>query len=258
MTNAYNMVREKGVSVYSAAKRHGIPLTTLRDRIDNRVSIDVTKSGPGPVLSLEEEAQLCNHLKELAAVGYGYTRAEVINLASDYAVSIGKRSIDKPFTQKWFYGYMGRWPELKVVRPSSLSEQRARCASEEAITNYFNELERIMTKYNLKENPQNIYNIDEKGINTEFKPPNVVSGMDCKPQVLPPHTSHILQPMDVGCFGPLQIKYSQECTKFARLNHRVNHRSFHLIHLTFSSRWMLGASGHCRLSTRKNAPNLRV
>lgn len=43
--------------------------------------------------------------------------------------------------------------------------------------------------------------------------------------VLPSHTSHtytcILQPMDIDCFGPLQVKYAEECTKFARLQHRV-------------------------------------
>jgi hypothetical protein len=30
--------------------------------------------------------------------------------------------------------------------------------------------------------------------------------------VLPPHTSHILQPMDVECFGPMQLKFDQECS----------------------------------------------
>jgi hypothetical protein len=34
--------------------------------------------------------------------------------------------------------------------------------------------------------------------------------------VLPPHTSHILQPMDVGCFGPFSKLYSYECSKFQR------------------------------------------
>lgn len=34
--------------------------------------------------------------------------------------------------------------------------------------------------------------------------------------VLPPHTSHILQPMDVGCFGPFSKIYSNECQKFQR------------------------------------------
>ena len=207
---------------------------------------------------------------------------------------------------------------------------RAKCANEKSINSYFTELSRIVSKYNLHETPQNIYNIDEKGINTEYRPPHVVAGSDCKAQtimsersktitvigggnalghqippffvfpgarmipelmegktpgtdgvmsqsgwsnseifsqymkrhflkycqgrnvddtmlvlydghrshvslgliewakqnnivlfVLPPHTSHILQPMDIGCFGPLQVRYNQECSKFARLNHRV-------------------------------------
>lgn len=34
--------------------------------------------------------------------------------------------------------------------------------------------------------------------------------------VLPAHTSHILQPLDVGCFGPLQRIYNSECHKFLR------------------------------------------
>lgn len=39
--------------------------------------------------------------------------------------------------------------------------------------------------------------------------------------VLPPHCSHILQPMDRGCFGLLQITYNQECLTFSRKNHRT-------------------------------------
>ena len=39
--------------------------------------------------------------------------------------------------------------------------------------------------------------------------------------VLSPHCSHILQPMDVGCFGQFQIKYSQECQTFSRGNGRI-------------------------------------
>lgn len=225
---------------------------------------------------------------------------------------------------------MGRWPELKVVKPSSLTELRARCANENSITSYFKELAHIIEKYNLCEKPQNIYNIDEKGINTEYRPPQIVAGSECKAQVvmsersktvtvigggnalghqippffvfpgarmipelmngktpgtagvmsssgwsnseifaqymkkhfltycqgrnvddtilvlydghrshvslgliewakqnsivlfvLPPHTSHVLQPMDIGCFGPLQLKYNQGCSKFARMHHRV-------------------------------------
>ena len=34
--------------------------------------------------------------------------------------------------------------------------------------------------------------------------------------VLPPHTSHLLQPMDVTMFGPLKTFYHQECQRYMR------------------------------------------
>ena len=42
--------------------------------------------------------------------------------------------------------------------------------------------------------------------------------------VLPPHCSHILQPMHIGCFGPLQVIDNQECLTFSRLNHKLVNR----------------------------------
>ena len=29
--------------------------------------------------------------------------------------------------------------------------------------------------------------------------------------ILPPHCSHFLQPLDIGCFSPLKAKFNQEC-----------------------------------------------
>ena len=78
--------------------------------------------------------------------------------------------------------FMKRWPELKLVKPSSLSEQRAKCASEKCV--FLSGLAHIMSKYDITDKPQNIYNIDEKGINTEYKPPNVVARSVCKPQAV--------------------------------------------------------------------------
>ena len=77
---------EDKVPVYRAAKLYGVPLTTLRDRVDNRISMDTTSSGPAPVLNQLEEAKLVEHIKEMAYVGYGYTRAEILNMATDYAI----------------------------------------------------------------------------------------------------------------------------------------------------------------------------
>ena len=74
--------------VARAAAQFNVPETTLRQRALGSVDPETTVSGPAPVLSQEEEAVFVDHLKFMASVGYGYTRNEVINMTSEYAVSL--------------------------------------------------------------------------------------------------------------------------------------------------------------------------
>ena len=46
-----------------------------------------TTTGRAPVLTLEE-VELIGHLKEIANLGYGFTRQEVVDIASDYAYGL--------------------------------------------------------------------------------------------------------------------------------------------------------------------------
>ena len=315
------------MAVRTAAKLYDIPLTTLRDRVDNRISIDVTKSGPDPLLSQLEEARLVKYLIYMSNLGYGYTRSQVMELGTDLALHLGKRKKDDPpLSRTWFSNYMGRWPELRVIKPRGLAVIRAKCASREKIAAYYEELKRILQKYDLEDKSEAIYNIDEKGLPTEHKPPDIVTGKNSGGQsitspkdkittvigagsaighqippfyifagkrkidhlidgglpgtdytvtesgwsnadvfeeymkdhfstyvhvkegehhlvlydghashvtlslidwakerniilfLLSPHTSHILQPLDVGCFGPLQKIYNKECSSYLRKN----------------------------------------
>ena len=50
----------------------------------------------------------------------------------------------------------------------------------------------------LPDSSQNIYNTDEKGINTECKPPSVVAGKDCKAQALIAERSKIITKIRAG------------------------------------------------------------
>lgn len=286
--------------------------------------------GPAPLLGQEEEAMLVSHLKAMASFGYGYTRKEVTNMASDYAIQLHKRTKQqKPLTLKWFRGFMKRWPDLKVVKPRALEYQRAKSSNPGNVQRYFVELSSILTKYNLFDKPHRIFNVDEKGITLNHAPPHVVSGTGDTPQavttgksstvtilgcgsasgvaippyfvfpgmrmrselmegstpgaagdvpesgwsnsviflqylqrhfvhyvpggldepvlllldghrshvsvaavewakehnivlhVLPAHTSHILQPMDVGCYGPLQKIYNNLCHQKMRATSTV-------------------------------------
>ena len=72
-----------------------------------------------------EESHIVEHLNAVAKYGYGYTRQEVVELASDYAVQLGKRKPDQPLTIKWIRTFIGCWPELRVLKPRSLEQLRA-------------------------------------------------------------------------------------------------------------------------------------
>ena len=85
------------MSVHGAARRFNVPLTTLRDRVDGRVDVDSVSSGAPSLFTQEEEAFIVEHVKSMAEIGYGYTRAEVIHLASDYAIDVGLRDAKKTF-----------------------------------------------------------------------------------------------------------------------------------------------------------------
>jgi hypothetical protein len=47
----------------TAAKKYGVPETTLRDRVSGRVDIDCCNMGKSPILSLDEENNNKIHIK---------------------------------------------------------------------------------------------------------------------------------------------------------------------------------------------------
>ncbi|KAJ8309288.1 LOW QUALITY PROTEIN: hypothetical protein KUTeg_014162 [Tegillarca granosa] len=184
LTTAYQAVQETGLAVRKAAKLYGVPLTTLRDRVDQRVHVDTVKSGPDPLLSELEEARLVEHIGYMAELGYGYSRAQVIALASDLAIHVGKRERNKPLSRFWFSNFQKRWPKIKLMKPRSLTSIRAKAASMDTVQAYYTELETILDRYHLKDRPEGIYNVDEKGISTEHTPPYIVCTEEGAPQAV--------------------------------------------------------------------------
>jgi hypothetical protein len=67
--------------------------------------------GKSPILSIDEENKLVKHLLEVAKIGYGYNRKEIVDIASDHTVTLGKITVIKPLTLNW--------PELRVIKPRS-------------------------------------------------------------------------------------------------------------------------------------------
>ena len=66
-------VRKGPISINKAALLHGVPPTTLKDRLSGRVAHG-TKPGPVKYLNDEEERAPSDHLIKAAKAGYGKTR----------------------------------------------------------------------------------------------------------------------------------------------------------------------------------------
>lgn len=186
ISDAYVAVMTDGLSLRAAAKKYGVPAQTLRDRVTGRISLNCVTTGRSPVLDIEEETRLVEHLVNVSRLGYGFNRQEITDLASDYALQLGKRDDSDPFTLSWFRSFRKRWDILKVLMESTHEYVKAKSASPETVKRYILELDCTLTRYNLQSSPHLIYNIDEKGFILNKTPPFMVQFNGHDP---PPETS---------------------------------------------------------------------
>ena len=70
---AMKSVNDENTPILQAAKKHGVPKSTLHDRISGKVCHG-NKPRPKPLLSSIEESEFANFLVEVAQAGYGKTR----------------------------------------------------------------------------------------------------------------------------------------------------------------------------------------
>ena len=71
------MKKLQKLSVNHAALKYSVPVTTLKDRVAGWVSLSTFASGPPSLLSRQEEADLLEHVKYTASVGYGYSHMDL-------------------------------------------------------------------------------------------------------------------------------------------------------------------------------------
>ena len=89
----------------------------------------------------------------MASLGYGYTRWQVIDFAENMATLTG-RSVSP--TKHWFYGFMKRFPDLKMINPKKREKCRADSVSVKVVSSYFENLEKVLNSAGLLNNPTGI------------------------------------------------------------------------------------------------------
>ena len=74
--------------------------------------------------------------------------------------------------------------KLTSLNPRSLESCRAKSATPEQISSYYDNLNKILEKYNLKDKPMHIFNLDETGLQPYHKPPNIIGAPNSKPPAI--------------------------------------------------------------------------
>ena len=79
---------KQGEPILRAAWTHGIPRSTLQDRVHGKVTHGA-QPGPRPYLAPAEEKELAMFIVDVAKAGYGKTRKQIKAIAENVAVEKG-------------------------------------------------------------------------------------------------------------------------------------------------------------------------
>jgi len=115
MLAAMKSVQEGEFGVNEAAKQHGVPPTTLKDRLSGRVQHG-TKLGPPPCLDKHEEKVLSLFLTNCASVGYAKTRRDAMGIAQSTAEGKGLLRKDAISTGCCFSNTLESWLMLSLCK----------------------------------------------------------------------------------------------------------------------------------------------
>ena len=166
------------MSINRAAELHGVPRSTLQDRLSGRVQHGKNR-GPTPYLTSSEEKELSDYLLSSAEVGYGKTRREVKCIAEAVAKEKGALKADR-ISDGWWRRFLSRNPSVSLRSGDATAHVRMEAVNVENITAYFDLLKEVYDELNLNDHPECIYNMDETGMPLEPRPPKIVAKKGAK------------------------------------------------------------------------------
>jgi len=144
-------------SITKIARQHGIPKSTLTDRINGRKAASV-RNQHFQRLSPEEEAAICGWILRLQAWGWPPRVEQVRSIAAELLV---KKGNDKPVGINWPQKFLKRHPQIKTAYIPPLDKERAMAQDPAILAGWFNLFQSLKEEHGIE--IEDIYNMDEKG-----------------------------------------------------------------------------------------------
>ena len=120
-------------------------------------------------LTIMEEKELVQWTTSLTATGYAPRHATLREMAkyprsrhviSDLAIFIEPNPLQQ-IRDSWMHCFLSHHPELASVQTQSIEATRVKDTSHERLSQWFNDINDAILKYNIV--PENMYNMNESG-----------------------------------------------------------------------------------------------
>jgi len=179
MASAVAAVRDQGMSQRAACKAFNVPRCTLQMRLVGKTE-EGTKPGRPTMLSQEQEQKLVNYACNRAAMGIGFSRPQFMkyagNLAHKHKVYFKRGQPSK----RWWRAMKNRHEQLKLRQPEGTAAVRHQCMDMYKVSRYFEAVKKTLDDCSLQYKPENIWNMDETGVQFDYKPGKVVAAKGVK------------------------------------------------------------------------------
>ncbi len=170
---------QDGLSVKSAAANNNIPRKTLADYL-KRGAPQKLNTGPKLVFTSKQELELVGRITRLQKIGFPLTRDDIRRLAYDLSILLkisnrfGQTSVSsKRAGPDWFRSFMKRHPTLSYRTSETMSYGRGAGLNRTVVASFYELLSETVQKEML--GPQNIFNMDESGLQLTTRAGQVIA-----------------------------------------------------------------------------------
>ncbi|XP_060555543.1 uncharacterized protein LOC132716309 [Ruditapes philippinarum] len=174
MSRALIDVNSKTLSLRAAAKKYGVPKSSLSDRYTGKVQ-EGSKWGRKTIFTYQEERNLIEHAMKRADLGIGFTKSNFLRFVGNYAKETKVPFNTADASEKWWRGFKSRHADFSLRAPEATSSGRHAAMTRERICKYFAALKGVLEENKFEKYPERIWNMDETGLSLSHKPAKVIA-----------------------------------------------------------------------------------